>query len=78
MLRGKTLAEQFSKLTSDEILAASNSIPHNIQTSNTTGSKLLKAVSTSCRPLGHSQEAAADAWENTLLCPNSLEHKQYF
>ena len=78
MLQGKTLAEQVSKLTSDEILAASNSTHHNIQTSNTTGSKLLKAVSTSCRPLGHSREAAADARKNTLLCLSSLEHKQYF
>ena len=61
MLRGQTLAEQVSLLTADDIVAASNMANLNMPNNGSTASRFLQAVSTSCKPLGHSKEAAADA-----------------
>ena len=61
LLRGQTLAEQVSKLTADDITNAAKNVNMKIPSNGNTAAHFLKAVSTSCKPIGHSTEAAADA-----------------
>jgi hypothetical protein len=55
--RGASLAEQFSVLTADQVSAATARADTGLGMSGTAG-RFLSAVSTSCRPQGHSKEAA--------------------
>ncbi len=55
--RGVTLAEKFSRLTEQEVALAADRADTGLNAGGTAG-RFLSAVSTSCRPLGHSNEAA--------------------
>lgn len=61
MLRGESLAEKVSLMTVDDLQSASERINLGLPHINSTGSSFLKAVSASCKPIGHSNEAAAEA-----------------
>jgi len=63
--RGASLAEQFSVLTADEVSAATARADTGVGMSGP-GGRFLTAVSTSCRPLGHSKEAAAVARQKLM------------
>jgi hypothetical protein len=59
-VRGGTLGEKFSELTPEEIAVAAGRADCGLTAGGTSG-RFLSAVSTSCTPLGHSNEAAAYA-----------------
>ena len=61
MLRGQTLAEQVSLLTADDTISTSDRANTNNCNDGTTAGRFLQAVSTACKPLSHSKEAATDA-----------------
>jgi hypothetical protein len=63
--RGASLAEQFSVLTADEVSAATARADTGLGMPGSAG-RFLSAVSTSCRPLGHSKEAAAVARQKLM------------
>jgi hypothetical protein len=63
--RGASLAEQFSVLTADEVSAATARADTGVGMSGVAG-RFLTAVSTSCRPLGHSKEAAVVARQKLM------------
>ena len=58
---GQTLAEHVSKLTVDDVELASKRLSVGLPNNGSAASRLLTAVSASCKPIGHSNEAAADA-----------------
>ena len=58
---GQTLAEHVSKLTVDDVELASKRLSVGLPNNGSAASRLLTAVSTSCKPIGHSNEAAAGA-----------------
>jgi hypothetical protein len=58
--RGETLGTLFSKLTPDAVALAANRANVNMRTPGLAG-RFLSSVTTSCRPLGHSNEAAVFA-----------------
>jgi len=63
--RGASLAEQFSVLTADQVSAATSRADTGLGMPGPAG-RFLTAVSTSCRPLGHSKEAAAVARQKLM------------
>ena len=71
MLRGQSLAEQVSLLSADYIADASKRAHLFMPQHVSTASKFLQAVFASCKPLGHSNEAAADA-RKKVLCNERL------
>jgi len=67
-LRGEALGCHFSKLTPDEVALAANRANMNLRNVGI-GGRFLSSVTTSCRPLGHSNESAEHARKQYLaLC----------
>ena len=58
--RGENLAEKFARLTAEDVSLAAARADCGLNAGGTAG-RFLSAVSTSCKPLGHSNEAAAFA-----------------
>ncbi|NND76574.1 MAG: hypothetical protein HKN39_00125, partial [Flavobacteriales bacterium] len=69
--RGETLGNLFSKLTPDAVALAANRANLNMGTPGL-GGRFLSSVTTSCRPLGHSNEAAAFARKQYMAFCDTL------
>ena len=78
MLRGQTLAEQVSRLSLEDIEAASKRANLHMPQYGSTASKFLQAVSASCKPVGHSNEAAKDGQKKILCYEKLLWNTKYF
>ena len=79
MKDGITFAEAVSKLTINDICKAVQRKDNGINDGyKSIASRFLNSVSTSCRPVGHSNEAAKYARRQFFLCGIDLDHLHYF
>jgi hypothetical protein len=74
--RGESLGTLFSQLTPDAVTLAANRANLNMRTPGVAG-RFLSSVTTSCRPLGHSNEAAQYATSLPVIPAIPLEHFLY-